>query len=67
MTGPPSSGLANTFLPKGQTCNMSSLDKAAACPNAETPIKEMIADQNTDNPDEGKHFDSDASDKKCRK
>eukprot|EP00957_Ditylum_brightwellii_P004552 346361-Ditylum_brightwellii.AAC.1 len=67
MTGPPSSGSVNNFRPKGQTCNTSSPDKVAAHPNAESLVKGMLADQNTDNPDEGKNFDSDAFDKKCIK
>jgi hypothetical protein len=67
MTGSTSSGLVNNLPLKGQTCNTSSLDKTAACPNAETLIKEMMADQNTDNPDEEKNFDSDAYDKKMYK
>eukprot|EP00957_Ditylum_brightwellii_P042678 3231476-Ditylum_brightwellii.AAC.1 len=67
MTGPPNSSLANVSLPKGWTCNTSSPDKVVACPNADALIKEMLADQNTDNLDEDKNFDSDAFDEKMYK
>eukprot|EP00957_Ditylum_brightwellii_P114563 8735449-Ditylum_brightwellii.AAC.1 len=64
MTGPPNSSLVNNFLPKGWTCNASSPEKVAGRPNAEALIKEMLADKNTDNPDEDKNFDSDVFDEK---
>eukprot|EP00957_Ditylum_brightwellii_P029691 2244567-Ditylum_brightwellii.AAC.1 len=44
MTGPPSSGLVNNFLPKGQTCSASSPNKVAAHPDVDALIKEMLAD-----------------------